>query len=167
MVRQLFVIAVFTAISGNAVAPQIPSKVWGKWIVRRDLPASTISCWGESEVKKLIGTEIEYTADTFRWEKTTVARPIVKIEVVSAEQFSKENSGGGANDSQVDFRQLGITANQATQITLIHEPAEITGATTEIPGDRILIKGPNTIVFSVCNVYFEARRQRASPGNHK
>ena len=48
-----------------------------------------------------------------------------------------------------------------------HEPANITGATIEIPGDDVLIKDKNTIIFSVCNVYYEARRRPVSSGNRK
>jgi hypothetical protein len=130
--------------------------------VKRELPTSTICCWGEGESKGLIGTEIEYTADGFRWKNIVTTHPTVQVVVLSAEQFHDKYSGGGANDSQVNFRQLGIRAPQVTLITLGHEPAELTGATTEIPGDEILIKDKNTIVFSVCNVYFEAKRQPVS-----
>jgi hypothetical protein len=45
-------------------------------------------------------------------------------------------------------------------VSIEHPPAEITRATTEIPGDLLLLKNRNTIVFSVCNVYFEAKRLR-------
>jgi hypothetical protein len=160
LVRRLFVLAIFVIIAANGIAQEIPSLLWGKWVVKRDLPATTISCWDESDVKRFIGTEIEYTATTFRWKDTITEHPAVHIEVVSAEQFREENSSPSASGSQINFRQLGITASQATQITLDHEPAEITGATIEIPGDRVLIKSRNTIVFSVCNVYFEAYRRR-------
>jgi hypothetical protein len=42
--------------------------------------------------------------------------------------------------------------------TTQHAPANITGATTEIPGDKILPKDIDALIFSVCNVYFEAQR---------
>jgi hypothetical protein len=62
------------------------------------------------------------------------------------------------NGSQVSFRQLGISASETKQVSIEHPPAEITKATTEIPGDLLLLKNRNTIIFSVCNVYFEAKR---------
>jgi len=131
----------------------------GRWVVRRDLPTSTICCWGEKEVKSLIGTEIEYTANSFRWKNKVITNPTVQIEVLSAEEFHDEFSGGGASDSQVNLRQLEIRAPQITLITLGHEPADLTGATIEIPGDQVIVKNKNTIIFAVCNVYFEARRR--------
>lgn len=162
MVRRFFLVAVYVLAAANALAQGIPPQLWGMWIVKRDLPTTTIGCWSENDVKKLLGTKVEYTAERFRWEKEITSQPDVKVEALSAEQFETENSGGGANDSRVNFRQLGITAPRATQVTIAHAPANITGATIEVPGDRVLIKGPNVIVFSVCNVYFEARRLPSS-----
>lgn len=139
-------------------AQSVPQELRGKWRVRRILPADTISCWGESEAKKLIGTELEYTADLFRWKDQLVSHPLVKVTVVTADEFQKEYSGSG---SFVDFSRLGIRASQVTRIQIDHPPAEITGGTIEIPGDEVLIRDPNSIVISVCNVYFEASRERA------
>ena len=87
-----------------------------------------------------------------------VKHPIVKVHVVSGEQFERENSSPSVNVSQVSFRQLGISASETKQVSIEHPPAEITKATTEIPGDLLLLKNRNTIIFSVCNVYFEAKR---------
>ena len=62
------------------------------------------------------------------------------------------------NGSQVSFHQLGIAAKSAREISIHHAPANISGATVEIPGDSVLVKDSDTIVFSVCNIYFEAKR---------
>jgi len=138
----------------SAAAQDIPAQLRGKWVVKRELPTSTISCWGGPEAKRLIGTEIEYTADSFRWKDHTTDHPTVKVAVVNAEQFQIENSGSG---SHVSFSDLGIREAQAKQIKLSHAPANITSGTTEMPGDNILLKDKNTIIFSVCSVYFEAK----------
>ncbi len=164
MARRILLVFLCAFAVVNIAAQVIPPELRGKWIVRRDVPTSTICCWGEKEVKGLIGTEIEYTANSFRWENNVTKNPTVQIKVLSAEEFHDEFSGGGANDSQVNFRQLGIRAPQITFITLGHEPANLTGATIEIPGDEVIIKDKNTIIFAVCNVYFEARRLPAHSG---
>jgi hypothetical protein len=139
-------------------AQTIPKVLWGKWVVRRDLPTTTISCWGESDARKLIGTEIEYSADLFRWQKVIVKHPTVEVKIVTSDQFANDNSAMDANGSQVDFRQIGIKTKNVQQISIQHPPARITGATIEIPGDEVWVKNPSTIIFAVCNVYFEARR---------
>jgi hypothetical protein len=131
--------------------------------VRRELPATTISCWGESEARKLIGTELEYSAEVFRWKDVLTKHPSAETKVVSAEQFHADNSGMGTNSSQVTFAQLGIRRKQATAVSIQHPETSIGGATTEIPGDNILVKDRDTIVFSVCNVYFEAKRVAPTP----
>lgn len=101
-----------------ASAQTIPEELWGKWVVRRDLPTTTISCWGESQAKKLLGTELEYSADAFQWTDVLVHHPTATTKVVTGEQFENDNSAADANGSQVNFRQIGIHAKQAEQITI-------------------------------------------------
>ena len=149
----------FLLASGVATA-QMPPVLVGKWVIQRELQARTISCWGEDEARGIIGSEIEYTTDSFRWKNTVVKHPAVEVRVVTAGQFERENSSPSVNGSQVSFHQLGINTPDAKQVSINHPPAEITKATTEIPGDEVLLKNQNTIVFSVCNLYFEAKRLR-------
>jgi hypothetical protein len=139
-------------------AQEIPREIWGKWVVRRVLPAGTISCWGDTEARKLLGTEIEYSAEFFRWKDVTIKNPAAEATFITANQLHDDNSGKGTNSSQVTFRQLGIKVGSSKQIKISHPPANITGATSEIPGDLILVKDRTTIVISACNVYFEAKR---------
>jgi len=145
--------------SGVATA-QIPQGLVGRWVIQREIPTRTISCWGDEEAKAIIGSEIEYTPDSFAWKGTVVKHPAVKLRVISAEQFDRENSSPSVNGSQISFRQLGINAPDAKLVSIDHPPAQITKATTEIPGDEVLLKSHSTIVFSVCNLYFEAKRFR-------
>lgn len=143
-------------------AEAIPQSLWGKWTVKRILPTTTISCWGKKEATSLVGTELEYSRQLFRWNKTTTGNPEAEATTITASQFRDEHSGGGANSSQVTFKQLGIQEARALQVVIHHPDAHITGATIEIPGDRVLLKGPDILVFSVCNVYLEAIRQTRS-----
>jgi hypothetical protein len=61
----------------------------------------------------------------------------------------------------VTFAQLGIKTDHVLEIKISHPDASITGASSEIPGDAVLSRGKNTIIFSVCNIYFEAKRHSA------
>jgi len=150
------VVALISAVT-LALAQQIPQELRGRWVVERILPTSTVSCWDATQARAMIGTEIEYTADSLGWNKVRSPRVTAQVRFLTADEFHNEYSGGGANDSQVTF-ELGIRASKLERIKVDHPPASITGATTEIPGDEVFVKSPNTIVFSVCNVYFEARR---------
>lgn len=154
--RHLFCLLVLLA-SVMATA-QIPEELVGKWVIQREVPTQTISCWGEQDAKEIIGSEIEYTPDSFRWKNTVVNNPIVNVRVVTADLFERENSSPSVNGCQVSFRQLEIDKPNAKQVSIEHSPAEITKGTTEIPGDEVLVKDRKTIVFSVCNLYFEAKR---------
>ena len=141
----------------------IPEGIWGRWVVSREIPTTAISCWSEADARKLLGTEIEYSREVFRWKDVVTRHPVAETRMISADQFHDENSGKGSNSSQITFSQLGIQAKQAMQISIHHPPAEITGATIEIPGDEVLVKNKETIIVAACNVYFEAKRVRNEP----
>ena len=66
------------------------------------------------------------------------------------------------DEYQIDLAELGIKAESVTEIDLQHEDADITGATTEVPGDTIVIAGPSRIIVSACGVYYEAVRAKAA-----
>jgi len=76
-----------------AGAQSIPTELRGKWVIEREVPTSPISRWGEKEAKIIVGTEIEYMADSFRWKHIVVNRPTVNVTLLSAEPFHDENSG--------------------------------------------------------------------------
>ncbi len=142
----------------QVVAQQIPQQLWGKWAVKRLIPTTTISCWGNEDAKIVVGTEIEYSAKTFRWKDVVTNNATAKVKTITADEFYRENSGSG---SRVSFQQLGIPAKETVEISIQHPPAEIIRGTVEIPGDSVLIKDKNTIVFPACGLYFEAERVKA------
>ena len=154
----LIAVLLWSASANLTPAQTIPKEIYGKWVVSRIIPTDTISCWGDKQAKTLLHTEIDYSPELFRWKDVVTKHPAATMKVVTAEQFHSENSGGAADSSQITFRQLGIRANKATEITIHHPPADITGGTVEIPGDDILGKDKNTIILSACHIYFEARR---------
>jgi hypothetical protein len=167
MKELFYLLMVLLGVASSAPAQSLPpaqpapKDIWGHWIVTRQLPASTISCWGEAEAQKLIGTELAYSAQSFRWKNIRTKNPTATTRALTAQQFYDENSGGGSNSSQVTFAQLGIKSDHVLEIKISHPDAGITGATREIPGDTVLSTDKNTIIFSVCNIYFEAKRHAA------
>jgi hypothetical protein len=167
MVRRLLTPALLLNFAAIAVAQDIPLQLQGKWVVQRVVPTTTISCWTYEEARRLVGTEVVYTAYSLRWKDRVANHPLVAVSTVSAEQFHREFSGGGTVDSQVSFRQLGIQTPTATLIILTHPDAKPIWGADEIPGDTVLIKDEGTVIFSVCNVYLEARRKPAKTGIQK
>lgn len=157
----LFVIVALHGLVTVAMAQEISKELWGNWRITKKVSTSTISCWGETEARAIIGTGIEYTTDSFRWKNLIARHATAEVAVVSAKQFHDEHSGQGGNSSEVTFSQLGITTAEATLVKIKHPAANVTGATTELPGDVVLMKDENTIIFSVCNVYFVAERVSA------
>lgn len=161
MLNKSVLLGLVFAVATSTASKDVPEQLLGKWVVRRVIPTPTITCWGGKESKRLIGTEIRYEAHGFRWKEHRTESPDVILEQLTADEFHDQNSGGGAADSQVSLKDLGITTAEVTQVSLSHPDANITGATNEIPGDRVFIKGRDLIVFSVCNVWFEAKKESA------
>jgi len=138
----------------------IPQQIAGSWTVLRELPTKAISCWSKEDVKKLLGTKILYSDKIFRWDKTTIENPSVGVRTVTAEQFHDENSGIGRRGVEITLQDLGIHADSIVEIEIKHTPAHLFDETSEIPGDDVIVKDATTIIFPVCNTYFEAKRVR-------
>ena len=81
--------------------------------------------------------------------------------MIGAQEFAQNNSG---SDSHIDFNQLGIAASAVKQVTINHPEVNIAelsqNGTAAVPGESILVEGPNTIILEICNAYFEARREQ-------
>ena len=142
-----------------AATGTMPAELLGSWTVVKTLPTKTISCWGEADAQAVIGTQVIYGADSFQWKDSVAKNPRVTKTVITAKDFELNNSGGGANDSSVSFKQLGIKEQRATQFSIDHADANLTGGTSEIPGDVVLLRDPTHLVFSVCNLYFLAEKK--------
>jgi hypothetical protein len=153
-------LANFLVASTTSGARTVPERLWGYWRITREIPTSTISCWGQNEVDAIIGTNIEYTQDSFRWRGFVEYQPLTEVTSVNRNKFEDANRASG---SSVTFKELGLKARVVTRVVIQHAEAEIAGGTPQVPGDDILIKDRNTIVFSVCNVFFEAKRIEARP----
>jgi hypothetical protein len=65
-------------VGSTLAAQNIPQELVGKWIIQRELPTRTISCWGEKEAKAIIGSEIEYTTESLRWKQIVVKHPLLR-----------------------------------------------------------------------------------------
>ena len=137
----------------------MPREILGAWTIRRQLPTQTVACWDKKQAQALIGTELEYKPDSLRWKTTTVRYVNSTVTAVKAQDFAADNSG---SQSYVTFKVLGIAAPEVEQIAIEHPDVTIDdgskGGTMEMPGDTVLVKSPNALVFAVCNVYFEADR---------
>jgi len=142
----------------TAAAQEIPKELLGKWQIVRVLPTSTGVCWGEKEAQAIVGTEIEYSPSALRWKDLITRYSGISVREISAQQFHDENSFQSRNSSQITFAQLGIEKAKTIEIGIKHPAGDVTGATTEIPGDSVLLKDQNTIVFSLCSFYFTAER---------
>jgi uncharacterized protein YecT (DUF1311 family) len=139
---------------------KIPQELLGKWIVRKVVVTDTVGCLDSKQAQALLGAEIEYRADSFRWKTTNVQSSGSSTNLIGAQEFAQGNSGSG---SHLDFNQLGIAASAVEQVTINHPNVKLAelsqSGSAAVPGESVLVEGPNTIIFDVCNTYFEARRE--------
>lgn len=142
-------------LASSLAAEPLPRGLQGTWRITRILPTTNTSCWGREQAEPLVGSTLTYREGSLRWRGGEVPLEDVTTRKVTAAEFSKENNGSPAPAS---FRQLGIQAPSVLEVDLQHEDLDITGATTEAPGDSVLLAGPNRIVVSACGVFFEAAR---------
>lgn len=144
--------------AATLTAEPLPSRLQGTWRITRVLPTSNTACWGTEQAQPLVGSTLTYSQNALRWKGGSVPLLDINTRKVTADEFMKEN-GGSAGAAQ--FTQLGIHASSVMEVDFQHEDMDITGSTTEVPGDSVLLAGPNRIVVSACGVFFEATRGAA------
>ncbi len=161
LVRTLVATALLAVGSLATSAEPLPPSVAGSWRITRVLPTTNIGCWSPDQAKDLVGSTLTYGSSSMRWHGGEVTLEGVSTRQVTAAQFRKEtaSSGDGA-----DFAQLGIRSARVLEVDMQHEDMDITGASTEVPGDSVLVVSPNRIVVSACGVYMEATRSAGSAG---
>jgi hypothetical protein len=144
------------ATPGLLDAQAMPAAILGNWRITRILPTANHACWGPEEAAKLVGSRLRYRQGSMIWQGGEVPVPEALSRTLSRRKFQDEY--------KVDFADLGIKSDSVTEIDLQHEDADITGATTEVPGDTVVLAGPGRIVVSACGVFYEAVRVSARAG---
>lgn len=144
-----------TAMAATTSAEPLPSELAGTWKITRVLPTKNTACWSSEQAQPLVGSTLTYGSSAMRWRGGVVPLEGITTREVTEKEFREENSGA---EGSADFTQLGIHSHTVLEVDMQHEDADITGASTEVPGDSILLVGPGRIVVSACGVYFEATR---------
>lgn len=151
-------IAPFMAPAPKAAAEQLPSSLRGTWRIARILPTTNSGCWTRQDAQSLVGTTLTYSQNAMRWRGGVVRLDDIFTREVSGDEFANENSGP---EQPASFAQLGIRAGAVTEVDMQHPDAAVLPASTEIPGDSVMMIAPDRIVVSACGVYFEAVRPSA------
>ncbi len=146
-----FVLATAVVLRIPSASPQsIPTSVTGTWRIVRQLTAPIPACWDDTHLKGLVGSTLRYQSGAMAWQGGKIATPEALSRTLSRRKF--------VDEYKQDLTSLGIHAEEITEIDLQHEDADITGATTEVPGDTILLAGPGRILVSACGAFYEAVR---------
>lgn len=139
----------------------MPRDLAGAWRITRVLPVRPEgACWTEKEAQPLVGSELRYSSHAMHWKGGMVPLIGITTRSVDAADLAQEEPRG---DAKVSLADLGFRTRHVQEVNLQHDDADITGATTEVPGDSVLLNGPGRLVLSACGVYLEARRVPAHP----
>jgi hypothetical protein len=147
-IRQTAAVALL-CLSAAGLAEPLPAALKGSWRITRVLPTTNDGCWKKERALPLVGTLLTYRPGAMSWRGGVVPVQEVTLRELTNEEFRKENPGAA---SPADFAQLGIAAARVQEVDLQHEDADITGVSTEVPGDSILLVSPARIVVSACGV---------------
>jgi hypothetical protein len=162
MIRSRFLVQsglALATVCATSRAQAIPASVSGSWRIVRILPTHNVQCWDEERARTLLGSTLLYKAHALVWQGGTAEITETLTRTISKRKFQDEYS--------VDLEELGIHAASITELDLQHEDADVTGATTEIPGDTIVLAGPARIVVSACGVFYSAVRVIAKPAGQR
>jgi hypothetical protein len=138
----------------------LPRSLAGTWRITRVLPTTNTGCWTRQQAQPLLGTTLTYRSDLLRWHGGQIEVTDVSLREITDQEFRQENAGA---ESPATFAQLGIHSNKVTEVDMQHEDSDVLPASTAVPGDSVLLAGPNRIVVSACGIYFEATRAASSP----
>jgi hypothetical protein len=143
----------------NAHAQEsLPQQVAGTWKIVRMLPTKNTGCWDGA--KSLVGTALTYRQHEMRWQGGSIPLTGIVTRTVTTDTFTEETSH--TLGTPLRLTELNITSPRVLEVDMQHDDADVTGSTTEIPGDSVLLVGRNTIVVSACGTFFEATRSTAS-----
>jgi hypothetical protein len=156
-------LAVVGTMATEALAQDpMPPQVRGSWKIVRMLPTKNEGCW--EGAKSLVGTTLTYRTNVMRWQGGEVPLTGVVTRTVTADDFQQETEQSWG--TPLKLSELKIMSPKVTEVDLQHEDADVTGATTEVPGDAVMLVGRNTIVVSACGTFFEATRMSTPAKAH-
>lgn len=145
---RILLLAAACFLGHAAHAQAIPAGLLGSWKIVKMLPTSNPRCWDAARAQTLVDTTLRYGPGKLSWHGGSYAIAETFSRTLSLRKFQDEY--------KVDLAALGIRALSVQEIDLQHEDADITGATTEVPGDTVLLAGPGRIVVSACGVFYSA-----------
>jgi hypothetical protein len=136
-------------------AEALPSQLRGSWRITRILKTTNSTCWSTERAQPLVGSTLTYDDKKLHWQGGDVPLLGITTRTVTDDDLRREESG---NSNPLSFAELEIHSPVITEVDFQHEDADITGASTEVPGDSVLLAAPNRIIVSACGVYMEATR---------
>ncbi len=133
------------AIAPAALA-QMPKELGGCWQTTKALQTSNVRSLTPVEANTFLGRKLLFSPALARSGGTSLQSPQYYVRKVAAADF--------ADAFGIAFRDIGILEKSAVEIDIYREKNQL----TEFPGNLVLIKNSQSILWNWRGVFFEASR---------
>ena len=141
--------------TATCLADTLPQQLQGTWRIARLIPTTNTGCWDSAHAQSLVGTSLTYAQNSMHWQGGNIPLTGIITRTINDSDLKAEFDGDA---KPVDFAQLQVKQPTVVEVNLQHEDQDITGGSTEVPGDSVLLVARDRIIGSACGVYFEAQR---------
>jgi len=141
----------------------LPPRLAGTWRIVRILPSTNQPCWAPEQAKTLVGTTLTYRPKSMRWRGGSVPLIGITTRTLTPQDFAHDYPGVG--EAKLENITVQVPPTGLLEVNFQHEDMDITGSTTEVPGDSVLLIAPSRIVVSACGVFYEATRLPVRPNS--
>jgi len=139
-------VAVLALFAIPIAQAQLPKDLAGCWLTTQILRTANVQTMGPAEAHSFIGRKLIFSASTARSGSTVLRSPEYYVRQVKGSDF--------ADAFQIRLEDIGIPTDSATEVDIYREKSQL----TEFPGNLLLLKDKETLVWNWRGTFFEAKR---------
>ncbi len=134
----------------NMAWAQMPKELGGCWQTTRVLQTSNVQSLTPAAARAFLGRKLKFSPSLARSGDAVLQLPQYYVRQVKAADF--------ADAFAIPLKDIGITENSALEVDIYREKNQL----TEFPGNLVLLKNKQSILWNWRGVFFEAKRCMAS-----
>ena len=125
---------------------QMPKELAGCWQTTRALQTSNPQSLSPAEARAFLGRKLRFTPSLARSGDAVLKAPQYYVRQVKASDF--------ADAFTITLKDIGISGDSAVEVDIYREKNQL----TEFPGNLVLLKNKQSILWNWRGVFFEAKR---------
>jgi hypothetical protein len=127
-----------------AAFAQMPKELGGCWQTTKALQTSNVQSLSQAEARAFLGRKLIFSPTLARSGDTALQSPQYYVRQVADAEF--------ADAFRITLRDIGITGKSAVEIDIYREKNQL----SEFPGNLVLLKDKQSIIWNWRGVFFEA-----------